>query len=91
MRKMWKIYALAAGLMLSLASALLVLSPVPVLAADGTANCGGFTRVRCAASAVRCVCQDGVGCTSYFADGTTSEATCKDANGGPAMEEDPVN
>lgn len=28
---------------------------------------------------------------SYFADGTTSEATCKEANGGPAPEEGPVS
>lgn len=88
---MRKISALAAGLSLSLASALLILSLAPVLAADGTANCGGFTKVKYAASATRCVCQDGVGCISYFADGTTSEATCKEANGGPTIEEGPVN
>jgi hypothetical protein len=87
MKKAWKVYALSACLGLSVASAWLVLMPVPVLAAEGTANCGGFTRVRCADGAVRCVCSDGVGCTSYFANGTSSEAKCKDA--GIAMVEGP--
>jgi len=81
MRKTWKMYALVACLSLSAASAWLILSPVPAFAAEGTAECGGYTRVKCAESATRCVCQDGIGCTSYFADGTTSVAKCKDATG----------
>ena len=67
-------------------SAYLLLSPTTAFAAEGTAKCGGLTSVRCADGAVRCVCEDGRGCTSYFADGSKSEALCKDA-GGPAMEE----
>jgi hypothetical protein len=89
MKKAWKVYALTACLGLSVVSTWLVLSPIPVLAAEGTADCGGFTKVRCATNAVRCVCQDGVGCTSYFADGSTSEAKCK--NVGISMEDGPVN
>lgn len=83
MRKTWKVYSLSACLSMLVVSAWVVFSPVPALAAEGTANCGGFTRVRCADGAVRCVCQDGIGCTSYFADGTTSEAKCKDADKDP--------
>ena len=89
MKKAWKVYALAACLSLSAAGAWLALNPAAVLAAEGTADCGGFTKVRCATGAVRCVCQDGVGCTSYFADGSSSEAKCKDA--GVALEEGPVS
>lgn len=67
-------------------SAWLLFSPSAVFAAEGTAKCGSITSVRCADGAVRCVCEDGKGCTSYFADGTWSEAKCKDT-GGPATEE----
>ena len=73
-------------LVLIAASAYLLLSPTTAFAAEGTAKCGGLTSVRCADGAIRCVCEDGVGCTSYFANGSKSEASCKDA-GGPAMEE----
>lgn len=68
------------------ASAWLLLSPATAFAAEGTARCGGFTSVRCADGAVRCVCEEGVGCTSYFADGTKSEALCKDADGPVPVE-----
>jgi hypothetical protein len=73
-------------LCLLVASAWIVFNPTPALAAEGTANCGGFTRVRCADGATRCVCEDGVGCTSYFANGSSSQALCKDANGPAPVE-----
>lgn len=83
MKKAWLASVFSVCLGLVLASAWLVFNPTSALAAEGTANCGGYTRVRCATGAVRCVCEDGVGCTSYFADGTKSEAKCKDADAGP--------
>jgi hypothetical protein len=87
MRKAWKLSALSLCLSLLAASAWVVLNPVSAFAADGKASCGGFTSVRCADGAVRCVCEDYVGCTSHFANGTTSEAKCKDGNGFVMMEE----
>lgn len=78
------IFSMCLGLLA--ASAWLLFNPVSAFAADGKANCGGFKTVSCSSGAVRCVCEDYVGCTSTFADGSQSVASCK-SDDGPAMEE----
>ena len=87
MRKAWKLSALSLCLGLLAASGWVVMNPVSALAADGTANCGGFKTVSCSAGATRCSCEDYVGCTSYFADGTSKQTKCTEGRGFAMVEE----
>lgn len=76
MRKAWLASAATVFLGLLLTSAWLLLNPASAYAADGSARCGGTKVVHCEAAATRCVCEDYVGCTSYFANGSTKETKC---------------
>jgi hypothetical protein len=54
------------------AIALLMIKPFVSIAATGTAKCAGHDDVSC--SAVRCDCQDNVGCTGYDENGHVIES-----------------
>lgn len=80
MRKAWLVSAFTIVLGLLAASGWLIFNPTTAFAADGTARCGGATTVRCEAAATRCVCEDFVGCTSYFSDGSSSTTKCSNGD-----------
>jgi hypothetical protein len=53
----------------------LLVKPQAVIAAEGSANCGGGVTVSC--RAYHCDCIDGVGCTAYDASGNKIEGLSK--------------
>lgn len=76
MRKAWLASAAAVLLGPLATSGWLLFNPSTALAADGKARCGGTSIVTCEPGATRCVCEDYVGCTSYFSNGTSKETKC---------------
>jgi len=72
-------------------SAWLVISPHTSSAASGSADCGGGQKVHCCLSCenvTKCDCQDGVGCTATYTNGTTSQKRCDSFGNGIVIEEE---
>lgn len=70
---------------LLLTAAWLLIMPAAVIAATGTANCGGGQVVTC--EAYRCDCTDNVGCTGYDSNGNIVSSQTRQCSSDYQMEE----